>query len=507
MIIHPTGEKAWTNRHETLTVPIDNLFDLANNNTGAGNEMNDYNDATKGIQGIIQEAIDTGKELRVLGGEWSWTKIAATTGILLNTKPLNLRFTIGEDNVSPQYKQTPADLFFVQCGVSVKELTTDLEGRGRSIKTSGASNGQTIAGAMSTGTHGSAIDIGSVADFVVGLHIITSPTEHIWLERKSYPVASDSFIGALGATPTRDDDLFNAALVSFGSFGFIHGVMIETSTIFLYEAHRFRVPLDNNLFNLMETLDFAAANFLPHGAERPYHFQTLINQYDQDKGAYVNIMYKRPFDPTHTPPVSPVPDTSPGDDAPAFIGTITQQIPALVPVVINKLVAKMYKPYPKPLIGTHSEIFGNFTTHGKVFSTAAGIPLAAVSTVRKLLLDLNNTDAGPFAGIFAFRFLKQTKATLGFTHFDPGCVIELDGVFSKQTQIFYDAFWNALEQQNIPHSFHWGKMLRLDNSRIRDIYTDTKVDAWLEARNKILHDAPTKKTFTNDIMREWGLDG
>src|SRR5436190_6719420 len=503
MIISRTGEKQWTNRHETLTLPIDNLFDLANKNSG--DVLNDYNDATKGIQGILQEAIDTGKELRVLGGEWSWTKIAATTGILLNTKPLNLSFNINQNNVSPSYQLTPADLYFVQCGVSIKELTDRLANHNRSIKTSGASNGQTIAGAMSTGTHGAAIDVGSVADFVVGLHIITSPTEHVWLERKSYPVASDSFISALDATPLRDDDLFNAAIVSFGGFGFIHGVMIESFPLFLYEAHRFRVPLTDHLFQLMETLDFAGANFLPHGAERPYHFQTLINQYDQGKGAYVNIMYKRPFDPAHTPPDLSIPGISPGDDAPAFIGTITQTIPALVPKLINKLVAKMYKPYNN-VLGTHGEIFTNFTTHGKVYSTAVAIPLSEVNTVRNLLMQLN-ASSGPFAGIFAFRFVKATRATLGFTHFDPSCVVELDGVFSDQTQIFYEAFWDALEQQQIPYALHWGKMLSLDNQRIRKIYGDNKVDAWIAARNTILHDAATKKIFTNDSMREWGIDG
>jgi len=502
MIISRTGQKRWTNRHGTINQNIDNFYDLANDNTG--NVLNDYNDATKGIQGIIQEVIDTGKELRVLGGEWSWTRIATTTGILLNTKPLNLSFNINQNNVSPSYPLTPADLYYAQCGVSVKELTERLKNHGRSIKTSGASNGQTIAGAMSTGTHGSAIDIGAVSDFVVGLHIIVSPSEHIWLERKSYPVASDSFIAAIQAAPKRDDKLFNAALVSFGSFGFIHGVMIETSSLFLYEAHRFRVPLDNSLFELIESLDFTGSTFLPHGSERPYHFQTLINQYDLARGAYVNVMYKRPFDPNHVPPVVSVPGISPGDDAPAFIGTITQTIPKLVPKIVNKLVAKTYKPYNN-VLGTHGEIFTNFTTHGKVYSTAIGIPLSMVNTVRELLLNLNNS-AGPFAGIFAFRFVKGTKATLGFTHFDPSCVIELDGVFSEQTQNFYEAFWNALEQQQIPHSFHWGKMLRLDNQQIRNIYTDDNVDVWLDARNEILHDGATKKVFTNDIMREWGLD-
>src|SRR3972149_7610302 len=115
MIISRTGNKEWTNRHETFTQTIDNLYDLANDNTG--NVLNDYNDTTKGIQGILQEAIDAKKTLRVLGGEWSWTKIAVTDGILLNSKPLNLTFSIGQNNLSAAYPLKPEDLYFAQCGV------------------------------------------------------------------------------------------------------------------------------------------------------------------------------------------------------------------------------------------------------------------------------------------------------------------------------------------------------------------------------------------------------
>jgi len=165
-------------------------------------------------------------------------------GILLNTKPLNLTFKVSAASTSEAYANTPEDLHFVQCGVSVQELSLALKKRGRSIKTSGASNGQTVAGSMSTGTHGAAIDYGSITEFVVALHIIVSPTRHIWLERASYPVASDVLVNRLGAERVADDALFNAALVSFGAFGFIHGIMVETEPQFLYEAHRERLPFD-----------------------------------------------------------------------------------------------------------------------------------------------------------------------------------------------------------------------------------------------------------------------
>ena len=48
MIIDKTGKKAWTNRHETFTFPIDDLYNLGNEKTNS--ILNDYNTSTAGIQ-------------------------------------------------------------------------------------------------------------------------------------------------------------------------------------------------------------------------------------------------------------------------------------------------------------------------------------------------------------------------------------------------------------------------------------------------------------------------
>ena len=220
--IRPTNATEWINRHHTFTQPIDNLFDLINGNTGNG--FVDYNAMTDAIQAFLGKAIAENKTVRALGGGWSFTKVAAADWIL-NTKMLNMLFPIrNTQSLSLQYKGTPNNLLFAQCGNSIQELNNWLKQNNRSLKTSGASNGQTITGCFSTGTHGSAIDTGSVQDFIVGMHIITGPENHIWLERESYPVVSDALIQKFQTKLVADDDLFNAALVSFGSFGFIHGV-------------------------------------------------------------------------------------------------------------------------------------------------------------------------------------------------------------------------------------------------------------------------------------------
>lgn len=81
----------------------------------------------------------------------------------------------------------------------------------------------------------------------------------------------------LGAQLIRDDTLFDAALVSFGSFGVIHGLMIEAREPFLLHAYRSFRPLDDALRTAISTLDFSGLDL--HGQAEPalYHFQVTVN--------------------------------------------------------------------------------------------------------------------------------------------------------------------------------------------------------------------------------------
>src|SRR6187402_1322665 len=336
-----TNATQWTNRHDTFTQPINNLFHLINGNTGNG--FDDYNAMTEAIQSLLAKAIAENITIRALGGGWSFSNVAAAEGWILNTKMLNMIFPIrSTQSLSPNYNGTPNNLLFAQCGNSIQELNDWLKKNKRSLKTSGASNGQTIVGCFSTGTHGSAIDTGSVPDFIVGMHIITGPDKHIWLERESYPVVSEGFIQKFKTKLVADDELFNAALVSFGSFGFIHGVMIETDDIYLLECYRKKTPIDDPFRHIMGTLDFSNANFIPNGNERPFHFQAVIDQYDLAGGAYATIMYKRPYKETYLPPVDDFNKAGPGDDLAAVIGIITDILPALTHKVVSAMVKKSY---------------------------------------------------------------------------------------------------------------------------------------------------------------------
>ncbi len=496
-----TGNKEWENKHETFTETIQDL--VIAGNEPALNALDSYNDVTKSFQQVIADAIQTNTPLRSLGAGWSWTKIAtARNGVMIDTKPLNTSLNLSSQSVVPAYKGDVQKLLFAQCGCGIWELNDTLNAQQLSLKTSGASNGQTIVGAMSTGAHGSTIDVGGIPEFVVGLHIIVGPSRHVWLERKSYPVVSASFAAKLQTELVQDDELFNAALVSFGSFGIIHGVLMETEDLFLLETYTQRMPYDNVLKKMMSTLDFSDGK-LPCVTERPFHFCVKLNPYDLGGGGYVSAFYKRPYRPNYDKPVVNAAGIGPGDDAACFVGQITNTIPELVPEIVNKVLAGALDIENKQM-GTLAEIFCNTSLRGKLMSAAIALPLDQVTKVTDILLEINNTAAGPFAGLFAYRFIKKSSATLGFTKFNFSCILELDGTFSDTTNKFYAAVWKRLEEENIPFTMHWGKMNELDFNRISKMY-GTDADAWIAARNKLL-DAASIKVFTNPLLQQWGLD-
>ena len=495
-----TNQTEWINRHENFTEKIQALY-------VAGNEpdldaLESYNDATKALQQVISERIATNTPLRVLGAGWSFTKVAtATNGYMLDTKPLNTTMTLSEKSVSENYVGDPKKLLFAQCGAGIWELSKELRSKNLSLKTSGASNGQTIAGAIGTGAHGSSIDVGAVQDYVVGIHLIVSPTRHVWLEKKSYPVVSDSFVQKLNTEMVHDDDLFNSALVSFGSFGIIHGVLVEAEDLFLLETYMRRLNYDANLKKAMSTLNFDGLD-LPYPGERPFHFAVNINPYDKQNKAYVSAFYKRPFRNDYVKPVVNAEGIGPGDDAPCFMGRITDAVPALVPMLVNTLLSDVLTPYEKQF-GTLAEIFNNTTLHGKLMSSALGLPLDQVNRVTEILFEMNDS-IGPFPGLFAYRFVKKTDARLGFTKFEHTCILELDGVFSDMTHNFYTAVWNRLDAENIPYTFHWGKINELYPERIERMYGED-ANIWIASRNKLL-DEQGRIIFSNQLLQQWGLD-
>jgi FAD/FMN-containing dehydrogenase len=96
-----------------------------------------------------------------------------------------------------------------------------------------ATDGQTLGGSISTGSHDAAIHFGSIQEHVKGIHLVI-PGETVYVQRNSDPVLTENYVvNTLGADRLiSNDDMFNAALVSFGSFGVVHGYLLQTEKMF-----------------------------------------------------------------------------------------------------------------------------------------------------------------------------------------------------------------------------------------------------------------------------------
>lgn len=493
----PTNVSQLSTVHQNFVQPVENLFNAWNGDNP--DVLGGYNETTACIQQFLGEALARKKTVRVLGGNWSWTTVGFTNHWMVNTSRLNRMKRILPTEVErSQHDFVPDSLLFAQCGCSVQEVNRVLQSLGRSLPTTGASNGQSIAGVFSNGTHGSAIDFGATPEFVVGLHLVTGPDSQVYLERASRPVVSDLFVQKLGATLLRDDALFNAALVSFGSFGFIHGVMLSTEPLFLLNV--FRLPVETAAVQpLLQTLDFTNTPFLPRPGVRPHHFQAVLDPFEPST-TILTVMYKTAYRPDYPRFAWPTGKAGPGEDAPVLLGGLTTLFPVLTPVVVQQAVKGGYVPL-NDVWGTQGEIFSNVVARGKVLSTALGIPVDRTNDLLKLALALNRRI--PFAGVFSFRYVRQTGATLGFTRFTPTCVAEFDSFDAPATWQFYRQLWAAVEEAGIPFTFHWGKINNLTPERLHRMY-GSNVAEWLAARNAILP-MEMQPVFTNAFMKEVGL--
>jgi hypothetical protein len=111
-----------------------------------------------------------------------------------------------------------------------------------------------------------------------------------------------------------------------------------------------------------------------------------------------------------------------------------------------------------------------------------------------------------FAGAAAVRFVKGTKATLGFTRFENTCVVEMDGLDSKENHAVFKNVIKRLETAGIPYTIHWGKLnAPLNKGRTLASYGKKRLDTWKQSRTHLLP-AAARAVFVNAFMEKCGLE-
>jgi len=169
------------------------------------------------VAAAVKDADRDGLRVRMAGSGHSFTGAAVTDGVLLRPERLTGVVAITGDSVT------------VRAGTRLHALSRLLATHGLALENLGDIDVQTVAGAISTGTHGTGLGYGGLATQVTGLELV---------------LADGSLVRA---DSTADSDLLAAAVVGLGAYGVITAVTLRCVPAFALRAEETAEKLEDLL--------------------------------------------------------------------------------------------------------------------------------------------------------------------------------------------------------------------------------------------------------------------
>ncbi len=506
------GPQVWNGVHVTHRTTVAELIDVDNvgpdNTLLAGFDM--FRHAGDSLDELIRKARDADKRILPIGAGWALSDINITDGWLVNTKLLNGCYDVAERWFDPAYPA--ADRRYVvlaQAGMQIAELNAYLElvpqdvGRKRALKAAGIGNGQTIAGAVLGNTHGSQITFGALSDFVAGLHIATGGGRTLWVERASRPLFGAEFAARIGAELVRDDEVFDAAVVSFGTFGIVTAMAIETAPIYQLA---FPPIADISHDDLKAKLRaFAAAD-----PQDLYHYEFIFDPHSRREMAMEAGAPRVPYDPAVPTPkprwiVRDRNGYAPGVSILRFVSGPLRLLPP------RFITGQQFKQYRKLALldgvrGSPGQLYTSsiYYVEGYTESALAVSVNDAPQTI-DVLSEVARTLRLP--SISQVRLVHRSRATLGFTHHEPkAAVFEVGLINDDKFPEFERRMDEAFRAAGIRYTMHWSKNSGIDPQKLDYMYGAERIASWKQARRTVFGgDETLMRLFESDAMVRAGL--
>ncbi len=165
------------------------------------------------MSALVREAAAAGLTIKAVGAGHSFTAIAATDGILLKLDRMTT--IISHDPMTARVR--------VQAGISLRDLNPQLNAMGLALPNLGDVDPQSVAGAVSTGTHGTGDKLFGISQAVVGVQLVTGDGEVLEIDESHA--------------------WFGASRVTLGALGILTEVTLQCVPAFLLHAREEPMPL------------------------------------------------------------------------------------------------------------------------------------------------------------------------------------------------------------------------------------------------------------------------
>lgn len=196
--------------------------------------------STDEVARIVRQAHEAAQRVKVIGAGHSFTATAMTDGVMLRldnmTQILNVDREVGQVHV--------------QAGATLHDFCRELHNHGLALPNLGDIDVQSIAGAISTATHGTGFGLGNLATNVVAMTLVNGNGEIVELNE--------------------GDPRISVAAVGVGALGIVCEVVLQCVTSFrlhAYETIEYLDDLLDDIPSFAESADHAEFFWMP-GARR-----------------------------------------------------------------------------------------------------------------------------------------------------------------------------------------------------------------------------------------------
>jgi hypothetical protein len=486
------------------------------------------------LRAVLEETFRSAEPLRVGGGRWSLSTIAKPTGALLDLANYRRLGAVPPSWLTPSYLRASQTVgtspMLIAAGMSINAVNRELARRNLALKTSGASDGQSFAGAMATGTHGADMRVGALHDTVIGIHIVNSPTTSVLLEPAGGGLtdrAAQTLATWFGIPCQRfsNDELFRAAQVHLGSLGVVLNVIVET--VPLYALIRHSSPHREGDARWRAVLaDREPGNADPSHPADPDCLSLILNPYgpepSDDPRAWVMSMQKRAYQGQPGVITTPT-DVSLKSDLADFLPALVHVYEADIELPDNPLLRAITSSQLRSIYGATSRttsalpaaMFGPPDFLGIDFDPLRGASAeyvfdatqagAAVQTILDTLAA--QADArNQYLGGIGVRFVRGSNAWLAPNAKPMNCFIELQSLYTDELPAIHTAIATALQQSGIAYCGHWGQWAMNTPGVLQRWWPAPAVAAWKAARAALLPTPAARAIFASPILSGAGLD-
>ncbi|XP_071808915.1 L-gulono-1,4-lactone dehydrogenase-like [Asterias amurensis] len=207
-------------------------------------------DAVQQIAAVVHFAHQNDLKVRAVGTGSSWSKLTNVRDILIDMTALNQII-----RVDKQDEEGALYHIEVQGGMKLHDFVRIIdEDYGMSLPCMGNYAGQTIAGIISTSTHGTGQDYPTMSNFVAELHMIICGGVQVRVRipregetDEDFDTVRQRIESAEYGDPFLDihsTDVFRAAAVGFGSLGVIYSVTLTCVPVYNIRETRHYIEMD-----------------------------------------------------------------------------------------------------------------------------------------------------------------------------------------------------------------------------------------------------------------------